>query len=227
MILSFIQGGEHLHSWGAAASLSSSQELEQDNPFPEASLPPGRWGNHPGFPQGWSGSQVCHSRRDCTVPAPPGRPLGISHCPTSQPQRRRSLSSSSHLPNSSPPGPPWPDSRHLHGVTLHSLLPKHKRTQKGCVLSFSSKPAGNRSQALTGAGCELGPTPRYLGVSRSSLPWQWKWRRRNMSLSSPSHHMHGNPLEFPSEHSATSLDSNKRLKPFPRTPPIQDTENKQ
>lgn len=48
-----------------------------------------------------------------------------------------------------------------------------------------------------------------------------------MSLSSPSHHINGNPLEFPLEHSATSLDSNKWLKPFPRTPPIQDTKNKQ
>lgn len=176
MILSFLQGGTSPYSWAAAASPFSSQEPEQDNPFPEASR---EMGDHPGFPQGWSGSWFCRSRRARTVPAPPGRPLGISHCPMSRPQRRRSLSSSSsssHLPNSSLPSPLWPGSRHLHGLTLHSLLPKHKRTQKGCILSFSSKPAGNRSQALTGTRCELGLTPRYLGVSRSSLPWQWKWR---------------------------------------------------
>lgn len=46
-------------------------------------------------------------------------------------------------------------------------------------------------------------------------------------MSSSSHHIHGNPLKFPSEHSATSLDSNKWLKSFPCTPPIQDTESKQ
>lgn len=48
--------GEHLRPRGAAASPSSSRELEEDHPFPEASLPPGRRRDHPGFPQGWFGS---------------------------------------------------------------------------------------------------------------------------------------------------------------------------
>lgn len=75
-----------------------------------------------------------------------GQTLGISHCPTSWPEQRQSLSSSSHLPNSSPPSPPRLDSRHFHRVTLHSLLHKYKRTQKGCILSFPQSQQGIKAK---------------------------------------------------------------------------------
>lgn len=97
-----------------------------------------------------------------------------------RPERRRLFCSSQQSPNSSQPASfchkQRPGSRHFHGIGLHSLLPKYrkKKKKKRCILSFSSKPAENTRQALTGARRKLGrrtptaPTAigkaRYLGV---------------------------------------------------------------
>lgn len=204
--------GEHLRSRGAAASPSSSRELEEDHPFPEASLPPGTRRDHPGFPQGWFGSRSGRAR---TVLAPRG--AGPSGYPTA---RRHGRSGARR----SPP-------RHIT-LLLHrpaplagqqafsqgpSALPPPQTQKNPKRRSFKlvlkagrgSEPSFNRSETQAGSDSEVSG-----GIQFASMAVEMEKEKHELVIPKPSNSWKSTGTPF------AALSSLSRLKQAAQTLPM-------